>query len=157
MATPAGSASDTSLIHLGEEFDRLHALYLPARRRSTALHTEAYAPLYKRVHGGERVSIDEMSKAERESGFSAANEQTEALALELDKLTKAIRALPATTPQGFYAKVRAASFDCGFSHVIDGQTPAEMDHDIECFFHLLEDARHFAENCGHGVRSAVQS
>jgi hypothetical protein len=144
MATPAGSGSDTCLIRLGEEFDRLHALYLPARRQSTALHTEAHAPLYKRVRAGDRVSVDEMARAERESGFSDANEQTEALTLALDTLTESIRALPATTPQGFYVKVQAASFDCGFSHVFDGQTPAEMDHDIECFFHLLEDAKRFA-------------
>jgi hypothetical protein len=139
-------SEDDELIRLGAEFDRLHAQYLPLNR----LALERGCVFRDRIvaigdNQRRALSIEEIGQIQDECGLTAPNRQAHEIADRLDALTKAIRALPATTPQGFYAKVRAASFDCGFSHAFADQSPAEMEYDIGCFFQLLEDAKRFAE------------
>lgn len=101
---------DAELLRLGQEFERLHAAWLPVDAECTRLDE-----LFEEEWGRRGLSIDAnlgaWSRLKDEMGFEAALEAEERAFLLIDAVTTKIRETPAKTFAGLAVKARALRFD----------------------------------------------
>jgi hypothetical protein len=120
VPTLAGGAAhpDAELLRLGEEFERLHAAWLPV-----AAECKRLAGLFDEGWARRGLSIDanfELWKQLRiESGFEGAIEAEDKAGALIDAVTTKIRETPAKTFAGLAVKARALRYDTFLSTQCD--------------------------------------